>query len=110
MLLITGDPPKMGGYPDATAVFDVDAIGLVNIVQVPMWILSGVFFSAQRFPDAAQPFNTGVLIEAARLTAERAKAAALEANRRGDYQRALAEGIRGLLLDPARSPGAPCMV
>ena len=32
MLLVTGDPPKMGDYPDATAVFDVDAIGLVNMV------------------------------------------------------------------------------
>ena len=30
--------------------------GLMNLVQVPMWILSGVFFSAQRFPDAVQPF------------------------------------------------------
>src|SRR5256885_10962419 len=33
MICITGDPPKMGNYPDATAVFDVDAIGLVNIVR-----------------------------------------------------------------------------
>src|SRR5436190_7613811 len=33
LICITGDPPKMGGYPDATAVFDVDAIGLVNIVH-----------------------------------------------------------------------------
>src|SRR5271154_2326309 len=33
LLCITGDPPKMGSYPDATAVFDVDAIGLVNIVH-----------------------------------------------------------------------------
>jgi len=33
LICITGDPPKMGGYPDATAVFDVDAIGLVNIVR-----------------------------------------------------------------------------
>ena len=32
MLLVTGDPPKMGDYPDATAVFDVDSIGLVNMV------------------------------------------------------------------------------
>jgi methionine synthase / methylenetetrahydrofolate reductase(NADPH) len=31
VLCITGDPPKMGNYPDATAVFDVDAIGLVNL-------------------------------------------------------------------------------
>ncbi len=28
LICITGDPPKMGDYPDATAVFDVDAIGL----------------------------------------------------------------------------------
>jgi homocysteine S-methyltransferase len=33
MLIITGDPPKMGPYPDATAVFDVDAIGLTNLVR-----------------------------------------------------------------------------
>ena len=30
--------------------------GLMNLAQVPMWILSGVFFSAQRFPDVVQPF------------------------------------------------------
>jgi methionine synthase / methylenetetrahydrofolate reductase(NADPH) len=33
LICITGDPPKIGNYPDATAVFDVDAIGLVNIVN-----------------------------------------------------------------------------
>jgi methionine synthase / methylenetetrahydrofolate reductase(NADPH) len=33
LICITGDPPRMGAYPDATAVFDVDAIGLVNIVN-----------------------------------------------------------------------------
>ena len=33
LLLITGDPPKMGPYPDATAVFDIDAIGLTNLVS-----------------------------------------------------------------------------
>ncbi|HUF27906.1 MAG TPA: bifunctional homocysteine S-methyltransferase/methylenetetrahydrofolate reductase [Gemmatimonadaceae bacterium] len=33
LLIITGDPPKMGPYPDATAVFDVDAIGLTNLVS-----------------------------------------------------------------------------
>jgi len=32
VLLITGDPPKLGDYPDATAVFDVDSIGLTNLV------------------------------------------------------------------------------
>ena len=33
ILLITGDPPKMGPYPDATAVFDIDSIGLTNLVS-----------------------------------------------------------------------------
>jgi homocysteine S-methyltransferase len=33
LLCVTGDPPKLGNYPDATAVFDVDAIGLVNVVN-----------------------------------------------------------------------------
>jgi len=32
ILAITGDPPKLGNYPDATAVFDVDAIGLTNLI------------------------------------------------------------------------------
>lgn len=33
LLIITGDPPKMGPYPDATAVFDIDSIGLTNLVS-----------------------------------------------------------------------------
>ncbi|MCC7176641.1 MAG: bifunctional homocysteine S-methyltransferase/methylenetetrahydrofolate reductase [Bryobacterales bacterium] len=33
LICITGDPPRMGAYPAATAVFDVDSIGLVNIVS-----------------------------------------------------------------------------
>ena len=33
VLLVTGDPPKVGDYPDATAVFDVDSIGLANVVS-----------------------------------------------------------------------------
>jgi ABC-type multidrug transport system permease subunit len=38
--------------------------GLMNFVMLPMWVLSGVFFSAQRFPDAVQP-----VIKALPLTA-----------------------------------------
>jgi methionine synthase / methylenetetrahydrofolate reductase(NADPH) len=34
VLLVTGDPPSIGTYPDATAVFDVDAIGLCNMVSM----------------------------------------------------------------------------
>ncbi|HEU0016272.1 MAG TPA: bifunctional homocysteine S-methyltransferase/methylenetetrahydrofolate reductase [Longimicrobium sp.] len=33
LLLVTGDPPKMGPYPDATAVFDIDSIGLTNLAS-----------------------------------------------------------------------------
>jgi ABC-2 type transport system permease protein len=40
------------------------ANGLMNLVMVPMWLLSGVFFSAERFPAAVQP-----LIQALPLTA-----------------------------------------
>jgi ABC-2 type transport system permease protein len=40
------------------------ASGLMNFVMVPMWLVSGVFFSAERFPKAAQP-----LIRALPLTA-----------------------------------------
>jgi ABC-type multidrug transport system permease subunit len=40
------------------------ASGLMNLVMLPMWILSGVFFSASRFPIALQP-----LVRALPLTA-----------------------------------------
>jgi len=40
------------------------ASGLMNLVMMPMWIVSGVFFSAQRFPDVVQP-----VIKALPLTA-----------------------------------------
>lgn len=38
--------------------------GLVNLVQVPMWILSGVFFSARRFPAIVQPFISALPLTA----------------------------------------------
>jgi homocysteine S-methyltransferase len=33
ILIVTGDPPEMGPYPDSTAVFDIDSIGLTNVVD-----------------------------------------------------------------------------
>ena len=33
ILAVTGDPPKMGTYPNATAVFDIDSIGLLHFIQ-----------------------------------------------------------------------------
>ena len=47
----------------------------MNLVQVPMWILSGVFFSAQRFPDAVQPFIQRAAADRADRRAARAHAA-----------------------------------
>ena len=38
--------------------------GLINLILLPMWIASGVFFSAARFPEVLQPF-----IQALPLTA-----------------------------------------
>jgi ABC-type multidrug transport system permease subunit len=55
--------------------------GLMNLVMVPMWILSGVFFSSTNFPDAAQP-----LIKALPLTA-------------------LNDALRGVMLDGAGLAG-----
>src|SRR5690606_20207833 len=41
----------------ASRVRTLEAIsGLMNLVMLPMWLLSGVFFSASNFPDAVQPF------------------------------------------------------
>ena len=49
----------------ASRVRTIEAVsGLMNMVMVPMWILSGVFFSSQRFPDLVQP-----VIKALPLTA-----------------------------------------
>jgi ABC-type multidrug transport system permease subunit len=41
------------------------ASGLMNLVMMPMWIVSGVFFSAQRFPDALQPVIRSLPLTAA---------------------------------------------
>ena len=41
------------------------ASGLMNLVMLPMWILSGVFFSATRFPAAIQPFVRALPLTAA---------------------------------------------
>ncbi len=56
ILLITGDPPKMGTYPDATAVFDVDSIGLTNVVT---HLNSGVDLEGNPI-DKPTAFFTGV--------------------------------------------------
>jgi ABC-2 type transport system permease protein len=65
--------------------------GLMNLVMLPMWILSGTFFSYARFPDAMQPVVRalpltalndalrGVMIDGASLAAERGALAVIAA-------------------------------
>ncbi|MDX1583141.1 MAG: methylenetetrahydrofolate reductase, partial [Thermoanaerobaculia bacterium] len=56
LLLITGDPPKMGPYPDATAVFDIDSIGLTNMVSL---MNHGLDLGGNPIPDQTR-FTIGV--------------------------------------------------
>ena len=56
LLLITGDPPKMGPYPDATAVFDIDSIGLTNMVNL---MNHGLDLGGNPLPSATS-FTIGV--------------------------------------------------
>jgi len=56
VLLVTGDPPNMGSYPDATAVFDVDSIGLTNVVT---YLNSGQDLGGNPIPHATG-FYAGV--------------------------------------------------
>jgi ABC-type multidrug transport system permease subunit len=54
-----------GGLLIASRVRTIEAAsGLMNLTMVPMWVLSGIFFSSQRFPDLVQP-----IIKALPLTA-----------------------------------------
>jgi ABC-2 type transport system permease protein len=57
VLMVLGGITFFGlGLLVASRVKTQDAIfGLMNLVQLPMWILSGIFFSSDRFPDAVQP-------------------------------------------------------
>ncbi len=56
LLLITGDPPKMGPYPEATAVFDIDSIGLTNMVSL---MNRGLDLGGNPFGEATR-FTIGV--------------------------------------------------
>ncbi len=66
ILIITGDPPKMGDYPDATAVFDVDSIGLTNMVNR---MNHGVDLGGTKL-DAPSAFHIGVGLNPGAIDAE----------------------------------------
>jgi homocysteine S-methyltransferase len=63
LLIITGDPPKAGDYPDATAVFDVDSIGLTNVVSR---LNNGLDIGGQAI-GAPTAFHIGVALNPAAL-------------------------------------------
>ena len=65
--------------------------GLMNLVMLPMWVLSGIFFSSDRFPEVAQPFiralpltelinaTRAIMLEGATLPSQAGNMAALAA-------------------------------
>jgi ABC-type multidrug transport system permease subunit len=56
VMLIGGASFTGIGLLTASRAQTIDAIsGLMNLIMLPMWIASGVFFSAERFPDFMQP-------------------------------------------------------
>jgi homocysteine S-methyltransferase len=58
VLLVTGDPPKVGKYPNVTGVFDVDSIGLTQVVRR---FNGGVDMGAEALPQTtAFVHGTGV--------------------------------------------------
>ena len=65
MLVLLGSVMFSGiGLLVASRANTIEAVsGMMNLAMIPMWIFSGIFFSSERFPDAAQP-----LIKALPLT------------------------------------------
>lgn len=59
ILAITGDPPMIGDYPQATAVFDIDAIGLVHLISN---LNHGIDVGEKRIGDPTS-FFTGVGVD-----------------------------------------------
>jgi homocysteine S-methyltransferase len=67
LLIITGDPPKLGDYPQATAVFDIDSIGLTRIAAR---LNSGIDIGGKEV-DPATEFLIGVGADPTHLDQER---------------------------------------
>ncbi|MCB9489927.1 MAG: bifunctional homocysteine S-methyltransferase/methylenetetrahydrofolate reductase [Deltaproteobacteria bacterium] len=67
LLIVTGDPPKLGDYPFATAVFDIDSIGLTRIASR---LNRGVDMGGQPV-DPPTPFIIGVGADPTHLDQER---------------------------------------
>jgi methionine synthase I (cobalamin-dependent)/5,10-methylenetetrahydrofolate reductase len=66
LLIVTGDPPRVGDYPDATGVFDVDSIGLTNVVAT---LNRGVDIGGQSIGQATA-FHIGVAANPSAISLE----------------------------------------
>ena len=90
LLIVTGDPPRVGDYPDATAVFDVDSIGLTNVVAR---LNRGLDIGGQ---PIGQPtaFHIGVAVNPGALDPRRGAAAVRIQGRGGRRVRDHAAGVR----------------
>ncbi len=66
ILAITGDPPMIGDYPQATAVFDIDSIGLVHLINN---LNHGIDVGEKRIGDPTS-FFTGVGVDPNSVNAE----------------------------------------
>ena len=91
LLAVTGDPPKLGDYPHATPVFDVDSVGLVRIAG---GLNRGLDLAGNPL-GAALPFHIGVGANPA--------AANLEAELR-KFERKVAAGAQYCLTQPVYEP------
>lgn len=67
LLIITGDPPKLGDYPNATAVFDLDSIGLTRLA----YRLNGGLDLGDKSISPATGFTLGVGADPTNLDLER---------------------------------------
>jgi homocysteine S-methyltransferase len=67
LVIITGDPPKMGDYPNAAAVYDVDSIGLIRMVAA----LNGGVDPAGKDLGARTSFAVACGVEPAALDRDR---------------------------------------
>ena len=108
LLLITGDPGRVGDYPDATAVFDVDSIGLTNVVSR---LNHGCDVGGQPI-GAPTAFHIGVSVNPAALEPRRGAAAVRLQGRGRRRVRRDAAGLRRRAassaflkrIEPARLP------
>ncbi|MEA1911694.1 MAG: methylenetetrahydrofolate reductase, partial [Spirochaetota bacterium] len=107
ILVITGDPPKTGNYPDVTGVFDVDSIGLISLADS---LNRGIDLGGKKIP-AQTSFVIGAGINpAAQFVEKEIERAFIKAEAGADYfitQPVFDLEVLGNFLDRIKSSGVP---